>query len=339
MDLPFLNTTPQGAPGQEPGGSDFWGPTGAAGVNDDATLNDLLALYQSANDPGAGDPYAVATVPAAHEADPFAATLPDPFGGAMADPFAASVADPFAEAPVSDPFGGDSELDALIKNFQTIPGFEEAPAAEPAFMAPAPAPEPAFMAPAPVAPPVQVAPRAPAPEPAFMAPAPVAPPVQPAPPAPAPEPAFMAPAPAPVAPPPAPAAPMAPVAPPMAPVAAPAPVMKPAMPSVASAVMPPMGMPEVRLATREERQVALSHLVSAVNQLTSGIDQVQTQLATLYEGLAQAAATRAPIAEIVSKTEQLTATKGQVAENSPLWQQALMMRHAADMYLEFLRTL
>ena len=95
----------------------------------------------------------------------------------------------------------------------------------------------------------------------------------------------------------------------------------------------------IALATPEERQTTLAEATQAIQQLTSGVEQVQTQLASLYHGLSQAAASRAPITEILRLTEQLTATKNQAGENSPMWHQALMLRQVADAYLEMLKTL
>lgn len=330
MDLPFLNNAPAGAPAANPGapqGGDFWG--GDSGSNDDATLNDLLALYQSANEPAAPFAEPTALAEPTFAAEPAFAPVP-------------AMEPPFAQAPLADPFampGADAEIDELIKSFQN-PGAEApafaAPPAEPMF-APPPA-EPVFAAPP--AEPVFAAPPA---EPVFAAPEPVfaAPPAEPV--FAAPEPVF-APEPEPVF-----AAPPEPVFTPPAPVAAPAPIpqptpVAPAMETMRVATVPqaaPIDIPagNMRLATAEERQAAMQGVVSAVNQLTTGIEQIQSQLATLYEGLAHAAAHRAPVTEIVTLTEQLTATKGQAGENSPLWQQAMMIRQTADAYLQMLKTL
>ncbi|MBM3268795.1 MAG: hypothetical protein FJZ01_14235, partial [Candidatus Sericytochromatia bacterium] len=80
MDMPFTNA---------PGGGDLWAPAEGAG-GDDATLNDLLALYQSAND----------------VAPPFA-PLSEPVGTAGG----------FGAGPSSV----DAEIDELIRSFQDTP--------------------------------------------------------------------------------------------------------------------------------------------------------------------------------------------------------------------------
>ncbi|MNY56660.1 hypothetical protein D3C86_1927660 [compost metagenome] len=108
---------------------------------------------------------------------------------------------------------------------------------------------------------------------------------------------------------------------------------------MAATVAPIAPSGAIRLATSTERQETLSQLVSAANQLTNGIEQIQSQLATLYEGLAHAAATRAPVTEIITLTEQLTATKGQAGENSALFQQAQLLKEAADAYMHMLKNL
>ncbi|MBM3275466.1 MAG: hypothetical protein FJZ00_09945, partial [Candidatus Sericytochromatia bacterium] len=109
MDMPFLNNAP--------GGGDLWAPAEGAG-GDDATLNDLLALYQSAND---------ANPPFAPMADAGAVGGTPSFGGSSS--------------------AVDAEIDELIRSFQdTPPPFSggAAPAAvAPAAAAPAGAPIPA----------------------------------------------------------------------------------------------------------------------------------------------------------------------------------------------------
>lgn len=309
MDLPFLNNAPGGAPASS--GAEFWGGSDPAGGNDDATLNDLLALYQTANDP-----------------------LPS-----------------FEPGPPVP--SADAEIEDLIKSFQTPP-------ATPAHEAPPFAPEPVMHAPA-----VHEAPTfAPAPaEPAFghvpamheapafavaepvFAPAPAEPvfappPIEPVlagPPIPAAAPPVAAPAapPTPVVP----AAPVAQVVPAAPAAIAPAPPMAPAIPVEVTRPVPAAVPGAIALASSQERQATLSTAVTAINQLTGGIEQIQTQLSSLYEGLSHAAASRAPITEILKLTEQLTATKNQAGENSPLWHQALLLRRVADAYLEMLRTL
>ncbi len=236
------------------GGADLWGTSDAGG--DDATLNDLLALYQSGSD------------------------MPPPFAP-LADPagLGEGLPDPGAT-------GGsvDAEIDELIKSFQEAPAVfapvpQAAPAMPPAIelsvdplpaaappLAPAfGAPEavtqpqaPAFEPPAGLRPPVPPAPPRPSfdvsvppapPLPTFEAPAPPAPPLPtfeaPAPPAP-PLPTFEAPAP------PAPPRPtfeaLAPPAPPRPAFEPAAAVMPPAPPrpafEPAAVVAPPSSLPQ-----------------------------------------------------------------------------------------------
>ncbi|MNR78990.1 hypothetical protein D3C72_96940 [compost metagenome] len=404
MDLPFLNTSPS--------------PEGSDG-GDDATLNDLLALYQSAND--VPPPFAPLADSEAFPAAPAAPELD----------FAAPSMDFAAPAPMSP----DAEIDDLIKSFQdAAPApFEPPPFATPeAFAAPvapdlpfaAPdVPEPPFAAaPADVAidPPPFAAPDFPAPDfpapsmdfdapaadfsapaaefdlEAFAAPAvpePLAAMEAPAAEEPAfmvPEPAFMdsaselealvdevalqpafAPEPEPVfapepeavfvpepeavfvpepevAPEPvfAPEPPAASVAPVVseAPVA-PAPVAEEirtvvpaAAPAVAMEISPFTGdLPS--LASPAERQAVNRGVLESLSQIATGIDQVQNELNGLYENLAQAASHRASVGEIVTLTERLTAVKGEVGENSALYQQALQLRAVAEAYMQLLKNL
>ncbi|HEY9898060.1 MAG TPA: hypothetical protein V6D00_02655 [Pantanalinema sp.] len=314
MDLPFLNNPSEGMPAGQTG--NYWGGQDPAGSGDDATLNDLLALYQTAN-----DPMPVGFEPQAPSFEPQGLPFEAPAAPAAAQPpaFDAASLDPFASPSV------DTEINDLIASFTSDPAFE-APAADPVFAAPPAAPvfaappvEPVF-----AAPPVEPVFAAPPVEPVFAAP-----PVEPVFAAPAPEPARVepvyAPAPAPIV-----SIPQAPSVP--AAIAVEANPFVPAMAPVA-----PSGA--VRLATSADRNETLTHLVSAVNQLTTGIEQIQSQLATLYEGLAHAAATRAPVTEIITLTEQLTATKGQAGENSALFQQAQLLKEAADAYMHMLKNL
>lgn len=353
MDLPFLNTSPS--------------PEGTDG-GDDATLNDLLALYQSAND------------------------VPPPFAPmAESEPTAQAPAPDFSDLPpfaAPAPKSPDAEIDDLIKSFQdaSAPSIEPPPFAAPA------APEPPFMAPEP--PPFMAAPTAPdAPPPpfatpeAFEAPNLPEPPVPPAPP----EAAFAAPTvpslddlaaelnfqapsipmepetalepsfapevpPAPVvdvptetAPevfdftPPAPAEPA-----PVEPVAATPPVeeLHSVVPSAPAAEAPaptvavtPFTGELPSLATPAERQAVNRTVLESLSAIASGIDQVQSELNGLYESLAQAASNRASVNEIVSLTERLTTVKAEVGENSALYQQALQLRAVAEAYLQLLRNL
>ncbi len=231
------------------GGADLWGTSDAGG--DDATLNDLLALYQSASD--MPPPFA-----------PLADT--SGLGEALPEPGAA---------------GGavDAEIDELIKSFQEAPavfppGPSVAPLMPPAIevsVAPIPPaapplaadfgvfeaitepPGPSFDVSAPPAPPMPVfeAPAPPAPPrpsfdvsapaippmPTFEPPAAVAPPAPPAPPHPTFEPPAAVAPPAPPAPPrptfepPAAVAPPAPPAPPRPAFEPPAAVVPPAPPA------------------------------------------------------------------------------------------------------------
>lgn len=281
MDLPFLNNPSEGMPAGQAG--NYWGGQDPAGNSDDATLNDLLALYQTAN-----DPMPVGFEPQAPSFEPPGLPFETPGTAAQPMAFDAASLDPFASPSV------DTEINDLIASFTSDPAFE-APAADPVFAAPPV--EPVFAAP--VAEPVF---QAPAPEPMFVAPAPI------------------------VTIPPAPAAPA--IAVEAIPFVPSAPAMAPVIPSGS-----------IRLATSAERQETLGQLVSAANQLTNGIEHIQSQLATLYEGLAHAAASRAPVTEIITLTEQLTATKGQAGESSALFQQAQLLKEAADAYMHMLKNL
>ncbi|MBU6428699.1 MAG: hypothetical protein KGR26_06810, partial [Cyanobacteria bacterium REEB65] len=124
MDMSFLNN---------PVGGDLWAATEGEG---DATLNDLLALYQSAND----------------EVPPFAP---------LVDPAIMAGSAPGEGSPVVD-----AEIDELIRSFQDAPSPLPAPPAPP--VTPPPAPVQEAPAPAPVAP---AAPPPPPPPPPAAAPA------------------------------------------------------------------------------------------------------------------------------------------------------------------------
>ncbi len=398
MDLPFLNTSPS--------------PEGADG-GDDATLNDLLALYQSAND--VPPPFAPL---AETEAFPGAPAAPALDFAAPAPEFAADFASdlPFA-APA--PISPDAEIDDLIKSFQdAAPAVEPPPFAAPEPFAAPMAPEPPFMA-APVedfpAPPPfaipepfavpEAAPEAELAAPAadiealdfaatdfaaptldFEAPAipdpfagstipdPFAAPDLPLPtaapadymasaaelealadevalqPAFAPEPVFadepvIEPEPAFV---PEALAVEIPAEPPVETPVVPAPVAEevrsvippaaPVVPAAAVAVAPFTGeLPSI--ATPAERQAINRSVLESLSAIASGIDQVQGELNGLYENLAKAASHRASVGEIVSLTERLTAVKGEVGENSELYQQALQLRAVAEAYMQLLKNL
>jgi len=364
VDLPFLNTSPS--------------PEGTDG--DDATLNDLLALYQSAND-----------VP-----PPFAPLI-EPEVFPSAPEFEVAAADFSISQAVASP---DAEIDDLIKSFQDAapaafepPAFAADPFAGDSFAAPmaadlpfeaAPAPE--FAAFAPAAPEFEAASDfSPAADAGFDSPAASAAPdlfavsdpfasemswEDPVDLAPEPvtafepepvlaseplEPLFTTPAPEAVElrrvvpplaadiPPQVPSAPTAVEIPPApaAPVAPPAPIAPAAalaVSAVPSAIAPFTGdLPAV--ATTAERLAVNRNVLESLSEISNGIDQVQGELNGLYENLALAASHRASVGEIVSLTERLTAVKGEVGENSALYQQALQLRTVAEAYIQLLKNL
>ena len=342
------------------GGADLWGTSDAGG--DDATLNDLLALYQSGSD------------------------MPPPFAP-LADPagLGEGLPDPGAT-------GGsvDAEIDELIKSFQEAPAVfapvpQAAPAMPPAIelsVDPLPAAAPP-LAPAFGAPEAVTQPQAPA----FEPPAGLRPPVPPAPPRPSfdvsvppapPLPTFEAPAP-PAPPRPAfePAAAVMPPAPPrpaFEPAAVVAPPsslpqptsfedliqsvvpatetparplstisVAPLRPAPSKAVVASSGavpaLPAVDVGSSRQRLALAQQLTEVIANLAGGIDRVQSELDQLYSTLAQAASKRAPVEEILETTQALSDTKARVGEGSELFQQALLLKAVGEAYTELLRSI
>jgi hypothetical protein len=146
LESPSTNNAPAGAPGAAAAKDEFWAfnpqqpPPVSGQNNDDTSLDELLALYQTAQDAPVAAPFAPMGEPdsypgfadfggdagggfgfgdpatdqpfgapapgafgAAH-ADPFGAPAPDAFGAAHADPFGAPAPDAFGAAH-ADPFG------------------------------------------------------------------------------------------------------------------------------------------------------------------------------------------------------------------------------------------
>jgi hypothetical protein len=324
-------------------------PPFAAPPSPDAEIDDLIKSFQDA-------------APAAFEPPPFAA--PEPFAAPVApeppfaadfamDPFAAPTIDPFAAPAIPDPFdlpepaapapefaAPAAELEALVADIAQQPAFMPEP--EPIF-APEPeaifTPEPeAIFAPEPE--PVFVPEPEPvfAPEPAFMPETPI---VE-APPAPvmtAPE-TSAPPAEAPALEIPAvetPAFETTPVV--AAPVAEEIRTVVPSAPAAAAVAVTPFTGDLPSIATPAERQAINRSVLESLSQIATGIDQVQGELNGLYENLAQAASHRASVGEIVTLTERLSAVKGEVGENSELYQQALQLRAVAEAYLQLLKNL
>lgn len=393
MELPFLNNTPESGDNAE--GGDFWnfGPQSNA-YSDDVTLNELLALYQSANE--VAPPFAPISEPEAYPAPP----APNPWGAEPAAPFDAAPAAPWEDAgavpyvpaePVqSIPWGQDAPV--APEPVFAMPEPIDSAASEPAFAMPEPviptAPEPVFTMPEPVVPaasepvftmPEPVVPAAP--DPVFTMPEPVVPaapepvftmpePVIPA----APEPVFTMPEPVVAADPepvftmPEPVVPAVPepvftMPEPVAPAAEPLFTMP--EPAVAVASEPVFTMPEpvatvpdvpamataaatslertvpavTSLATSAKRQEATTQISQIATDLAQGVDAIQSRLETSYERLSTAAARRAPVLEIIEITNALGELKGQLGENSPLYQQALALRQLADSYMDLLKNL
>lgn len=341
VDMPFLNN----APGAGPGG-EFWASQPADSGGDDATLNDLLALYQSANE----------------VAPPFA-PLGDPAGVSAASGFAGSAS------------SVDAEIDELIRSFQDTPPLvaQAAPAAPPA----APVLEaPLVTPPIPTAPPVPTfdlqtapafeAPLAPAlpvfeapPAPVYEAPpAPLMPVIEipPAPPAPVfhapPAPVYEAP-PAPIAAPPAPdplplpAAAVAPVpletyAPPPAAQTLTVPAIPVPLQAAANLVVRPItdvALPDIDVADPRGRLALAQQLTEVISNLANGVDQVQVDLDQLYASLAEAAGNRAPVSTILDMTQALQDTKAHVGEESALYKQAALLKQVGEAYMDLLTKL
>jgi hypothetical protein len=235
--------------------------------------------------------------------DPFAApAIPDPFAGStIPDPFAAPDL-PLPSASPTDFMAAAAELEALADEVALQPAFMPEP--EPVF-----APEPAFAPEAAVLEaPAAVAVSAP--ETSEWLETPVEVPVE------------MPVVPAPVA------EEVRSVVPPAAPV----------VPAAAVAVAPFTGeLPSI--ATPAERQAINRSVLESLSAIATGIDEVQGELNGLYENLAKAASHRASVGEIVTLTERLTAVKGEVGENSTLYQQALQLRAVAEAYMQLLKNL
>ena len=318
MDLPFLNNDPQPAP--QDAGSDFWNFGGQSsdggGYGDDVTLNELLALYQTANE--AAPPFAPVNEP---EAYPVQAVEPTPYS-----PPAPIQSMPW-EAPVEAAPAVPYTPPEPIQSMPWEPSAPEVPptpytppetiqstpwdAGSSDFAAPQPIP---WETPEPVY-------SVPAPEPEYSAP-------------PAPEPIYSATEPE-----------ISYVPQPI--VTAPA-VVEPSMSRVVPAsnvaavsVRPSQSlvpMMDLALITPEARRDATTRIESIAGDLAQGIDAVQGQLNQAYERLADAAASRAPVFDIIEITNSLSEVKGQLGEQSPLYQQALALRQMADSYLELLKS-
>ncbi|MBU6430586.1 MAG: hypothetical protein KGR26_16325, partial [Cyanobacteria bacterium REEB65] len=100
-----------------------------------------------------------------------------------------------------------------------------------------------------------------------------------------------------------------------------------------------VALSRVDVTTSRERVALSQQLSDVVTNLAGGVDRIQQQLDSLYAGLSRAAAERAPIDQIVETTQALTATKAQVGEGSPLYQQAMLLKQVGEAYMELLRTL
>ncbi|HEY9765209.1 MAG TPA: hypothetical protein V6C82_02555 [Chroococcales cyanobacterium] len=334
MDLPFLNNDPQPAP--QDASSDFWNFGGGqssdgGGYGDDVTLNELLALYQTANE--AAPPFAPVNEP---EAYPVQAAEPTPFSPP------APIQSMSWEAPEAPPVPYTPP-----EPIQSMPW--EAPEAPPVPYTP---PEPvqsnpwdagrtSFAAPQPIPweaePAAYSQPAAPEPmAPVYSAPEPAMP-VYSEPPAPEPVvPVYSEPEPE-----------ISYIPQPI--VTAPAVVEPSAMSRVipAASVAPvPVRAPQsslvpmadLALITPEARRDATTRIESIAGDLAHGIDAIQGQLNQAYERLADAAASRAPVFDIIEITNSLSEVKGQLGEQSPLYQQALALRQMADSYLELLKS-
>jgi len=279
---------------------------------DDATLNDLLSFYQTGQE------------------------TPPPFVAedAVPAPFATGAPEVPPGAPSVDAV--DAEIEALIRSFQE-PGASPVDQPEPYVAAAPSAPELSFSPPAPEPEVVYAPPPPPAPEPEVV----YAPPL---PPAPEPEVVYAPP------PPPAPAAiaapvvieaqpvPPAPAQPAVAPVAS---VVPAATVNSAAAMFSAsdLGFPALDLATPETRQAAAHEVGEVARNLASGVEGARTHLDGLYAQLAAAASGRAPVADIMAIGSALHEAKLQVGVQSPLYQQALMLKAVGEAYMKLLEEL
>ena len=245
---------------------------------------------------------------------------PPPFVAedAVPAPFATGAPEVPPGAPSVDAV--DAEIEALIRSFQE-PG-----------ASPVDQPEP-FVAAAPSAPELSFSPPAPEPEVVYAPP-----------PAPAPEPEVVYAPP----PPPAPAAIAAPVVieaqpvPPAQPAVAPVASVVPAATVNSAAAMfsaSDLGFPALDLATPETRQAAAHEVGEVARNLASGVEGARMHLDGLYAQLAAAASGRAPVADIMAIGSALHEAKLQVGVQSPLYQQALMLKAVGEAYMKLLEEL
>lgn len=83
-----------------------------------------------------------------------------------------------------------------------------------------------------------------------------------------------------------------------------------------------------------------AHQVGLVAQeLAQGVEGIRAQLDGLYAQLAQAASSRAPVAEIMAMGTALADAKAQVGVESPLYRQALMLKAVGEAYMKLLEEL
>jgi hypothetical protein len=111
------------------------------------------------------------------------------------------------------------------------------------------------------------------------------------------------------------------------------------LPALDAAALASMTGKEVIIKTPDERKMANQQLTQVVGSLSTGLDELQGKMATLYTDLQRAAVSRAPVDEIQRIAGELAQTKSQVGEGSDLYKQALYMRQVADAYLQFLKEL
>jgi hypothetical protein len=100
-----------------------------------------------------------------------------------------------------------------------------------------------------------------------------------------------------------------------------------------------LGFPALDLATPEARHAAAEEVGEVARHLASGVEGARMHLDGLYAQLAAAASGRAPVADIMAIGSALHEAKLHVGVQSPLYQQALMLKAVGEAYLKLLEEL
>ena len=91
--------------------------------------------------------------------------------------------------------------------------------------------------------------------------------------------------------------------------------------------------------TRDDRLSAAQTASQALAGIHATLGEVQTNLADLYANLQRAAVRRASVPELAVLTEQIALNRSRIAQDSETYQQALYLRALADAYLQLFNEL